>query len=310
VGVLKEKGYAKSRIGTIGMKGGGTFTPRGYISHALWTDLTEVFPRATFLELWEQFVPHFMTKSEEDLALFRYVAAITEAACQVAMDVSKPGVSELELYEKVQHVFLRHGASSTGMILHSDPGNIGHFYPKWLHRAQKPRVLQSGDTIHMELFGNVGAAHAQAQLCIALGPVSDEVHRAGALAREAYEICLKTLRPGIRFEEVAEAMDQPIDREGAWRLTPMLHSQSPIYCVGPESKRIENMPGLKERYRDFLTRPCNGADVVLRPGMIFQVEPNACFSRHYVDIGGNMIVTEKGCEELNTIPCHLRFVKG
>src|SRR3990172_8805589 len=41
---------------------------------------------------------------------------------------------------------------------------------------------------------------------------------------------------------------------------------------------------------------------VLKPGMVFAFEPNACFDRHRVNIGGTVVVTESGCEELNRIP--------
>jgi Xaa-Pro aminopeptidase len=41
---------------------------------------------------------------------------------------------------------------------------------------------------------------------------------------------------------------------------------------------------------------------VLKPGMVLAFEPNACLERHRVNIGGTVIVTEKGCEELNVIP--------
>jgi len=41
---------------------------------------------------------------------------------------------------------------------------------------------------------------------------------------------------------------------------------------------------------------------VLSPGMVLAFEPNACVGDHRVNIGGTVIVTETGCEELNDIP--------
>ncbi len=38
---------------------------------------------------------------------------------------------------------------------------------------------------------------------------------------------------------------------------------------------------------------------VLQPVMIFAFEPNACLGNHRVNIGGTVIVTPTGCEELN-----------
>ena len=41
---------------------------------------------------------------------------------------------------------------------------------------------------------------------------------------------------------------------------------------------------------------------VLKSGMVLAFEPNACLGRHSVNIGGTVVVTERGCEELNTLP--------
>ena len=47
---------------------------------------------------------------------------------------------------------------------------------------------------------------------------------------------------------------------------------------------------------------------VIEPGMVFAFEPNACWESHRVNIGGTVVVTEQGCEELNTIACHVTHV--
>src|SRR5215472_16215365 len=136
---------------------------------------------------------------------------------------------------------------------------------------------------------NVAGAHGQAQQSIAVGEV-DELHaKAARLARESYEIGLKTLRPGITFAEVCEAMSEPNRREGAWQLTPLLHSMSPLYCVDLPSKGIEQMTGLTDTFKDFYGGSQTGGDVVIQAGMVFQFEPNAAFGREYVDVGGNII---------------------
>lgn len=41
----------------------------------------------------------------------------------------------------------------------------------------------------------------------------------------------------------------------------------------------------------------------------FPFEPNAAFGREYVDVGGNIIMTEDGCEVLNVMPTAMRLVR-
>jgi Xaa-Pro aminopeptidase len=159
VNVLKERGFPDKRIGTLGVSDGTYFAPKGRVSLGLWTTLRDELPNAELVPLMHEFAPIWMIKSEEDLALFRHVAAICEAACEVAVATARPGVNELELYTKVQHEIMRHGAVSMGMILHSGRGNVGHYMPKWLHRAQPRRTIEWGDTIHIEMAANVAGAH-------------------------------------------------------------------------------------------------------------------------------------------------------
>jgi Xaa-Pro aminopeptidase len=40
----------------------------------------------------------------------------------------------------------------------------------------------------------------------------------------------------------------------------------------------------------------------MKLGMVLAFEPNACLDRHRVNLGGTVLVTETGCEELNRIP--------
>jgi Xaa-Pro aminopeptidase len=197
------------------------------------------------------------------------------------------------------------------MIVHTGADNPGWGPPRWFYRADnaKNRRLEAGDLILAEIFPFVGQEQAEAQMCIALGSVHDDYRRAADVARTSYEIGLETLRPGARFGDVATAMERPLQNAGAWHLTPLIHSMNPMDLVGAVTVGIDNIPGIRQRFKDLSegpqpTRP----DVVLEPGMCFQVQPNAGFGRHRVNIGGNVIVTEDGVEELNRLPCRLRTV--
>ncbi|MFC1991932.1 hypothetical protein ACFLVC_04345, partial [Chloroflexota bacterium] len=46
---------------------------------------------------------------------------------------------------------------------------------------------------------------------------------------------------------------------------------------------------------------------VLKPGMTFEFEPSAHLGRHWVNVGGTVIVTETGNEELNKIGTKMRI---
>ncbi len=170
-----------------------------------------------------------------------------------------------------------------------------------------PRVLQAGDTVRTEYGAWCAGYEAQVQMSAAIPPVSSVNAECAQLARQSYEEGLKNLRPGKTFEEVEAAMTAVLERPGVWATTPQLHSMNPMVCIGRTSVRIENLPGA-EAHRDVLrTGRIRGGDVVLEPGMVFILEPNACIERYRVGIGGTVIMTKDKPEELNKLPNELRL---
>ncbi len=308
VDIIREKGFANSRIGTIGATRGSIFFRGGAVTYGLWTHLKEALPGVTFVELWDQFVVHWLTKSEEDLAVFKKAAMMAEAASEAALEATKPGVTEADIFAAIQCEILRLGGRTSNLIIHTGPDNASWGPAKWQYRAQKPRVIQEGDIICTEIFPHYGHLEAQAQMCMAVGEVAEVNHRLARLARESYEIGLNVIRPGIKFFDVAREMNKPNEREGAWHLTPNIHSINPLQCVGPVTEGIENFAALTERFKSLPGRQPHGEEIVLQPGMTLQLEPNSSLGRNRVNIGGNVIVTEDGCEELNSLPCEMRVV--
>ena len=94
-------------------------------------------------------------------------------------------------------------------------------------------------------------------------------------------------------------MEQPLKSSGCWAYTPLLHSVGPHFLMG----RSTVNHGTGRARRAFRRRHAGAQrDAVLEQGMVFAFEPNACIGRHRVNIGGTVIVTATGCEELNQIP--------
>ena len=52
--------------------------------------------------------------------------------------------------------------------------------------------------------------------------------------------------------------------------------------------------------------PAFGGETVLEPGMAFALEPNACSGGSRVNIGGTVVVTATGVEELNSLATRMQ----
>ena len=313
-GVLREKGFDRGRIGIVGLESAAPGETTGFIPYPFWKELTQDLSGATFVEVSDPFSEIMLVKCEEELALVRYAAGVSEKACRVMLEVTRPGVGEEAIYAEIMREIFRHGADARypSLNLHSGPHNISWGPPRWISRAERPRRVQKGDMVQAEIFSCYGNQEVQVQMSIALDPIDEVNRRCEDVPRRSYEIGCKVLRPGITFAELVSAMEEPLRESGCWAKTPLIHSLNPSGWTGQTSVNMEQLEGLPEGRLEGKKSPrkkVRKGDLVLCPGMVFAFEPNACIDTHRVNIGGSVIVTDTGCEELNVLPTRVQHVK-
>ena len=313
VAVLREKGLDSASIGVVGLESRGLGEPEGCISYKSWTHIVKHLPKSTFIDVSQLFDQMTFIKSEEEISLIRYSAHIGEMACQAMLDIARPGISESEIYANIMKEIFTHMASpspgATYLILHSGVDNPSWGPPMWLYQAQPPRIVKRGEVVQAEIFPHYGGLETQQQMVVALKPLHEVNEKCARVARQSYEAGLKSLRPGKRFQEIVDVMEVPLANAGFWHLTPLIHSLNPYICLGPMGVGIEQLPGI-EKYSQVteLETPMVGGDVVIKSGMVFELEPNACSGKHRINIGGTVLITEDGVEELNKLPTEMRVV--
>ena len=305
--LVSDCGLQKARIGVIGIEGAG---PGGesFMSYLAWTGMIKALPDATFVPVWRKFSHLMLIKSEEEIAALRQSADAGEHMCEALLRVARPGVSESELYATALSASLEGGAVSSWLILQSGKNNICWGPPSWVFRPTKPRLIEDGDVILTELFPAYGLMETQQQLAIAVGKVDPLVEKCAAVAREGYVAGLAVCRPGATFGQVSDAMVKPVNDVGGWFLTPQVHSINPITVMSSRAAfGVEHMTNY-DRYPKIEMRPEQDRDGVIEAGMSFAFEVNCHLEDRRVNIGGTVIVTEGGSEELNTLANHMQRV--
>lgn len=300
--VVREKGLPRGRLGVVGFQSFAPTEVHGAIPAWWWQEFTQALPGVTIQDISGPFSELMLVKSEEELALVRYAARAAEAACEVVREVAEPGVGEEIPWAEAAREIIRHGIWLRYPLIvgNSGPHTLAWGPPRWSTRAEPPRRLRRGDLLQMELMPLCGNQEVQVQMTVALDPLDDINQKCERVARASYEAGLRALRPGLRFSELVAAMAEPLREAGCWAYTPLVHSLGPHYLLGRTAVNLED-PELGVPHVAGGRRP-GATEFTLQPGVVLAFEPNACLGRHRVNLGGTVIVTDTGCEELNIIP--------
>src|ERR1700688_2471753 len=299
--VFREKKLAESNLGVVGLSSQAPTEIYGAIPANFWMELTAALPKARWQDISEEFSHLMLIKSVEELAQVRYAARAAEAACKVIAEVAAPGVGEEVVFAEATGEMLRHGIGMRYpmIVMNSGPHTLSWGPPRWTTTGEAPRILARGDLMQAELMPLCGNQEVQVQMTVALDPLDDINKKCERVARECYEAGLKTMRPGIKFADLLAVMEEPLKSAGCWGYTPLLHSVGPHFLAG---RTLVNQDQVKLDVRYAGANAARVRHAILQPGMVFAFEPNACIGTHRVNIGGTVIVTAAGCEELNHIP--------
>ena len=323
VAVLKEKGLERGRVivgnisptnGAVGPDG----ISRRWGTSPFWDQVVKELPDCNFENLENDLSELVAVKSEEELAMFRRCAEAMEQATIAIVKTVRPGATEVDIHMAIDRALWENGAVGNHQYISSGPTTTLPWGSLWNRGIGSPRILEPGDVVNTGcIFARIGGLESQGQQSVAIPPVSPENAECARIARECYEEGLRTMRPGVPFKEVVEAMAAPLEAPGAWTMFPRIHNMNPQFLGGWASEASERRKEeyYKEYYQRFQVstggrrnpqRDLQG-EVVLKPGMTFEFEPEACIGRHRINVGGNVIVTEKGNEPLNIMGTQMRI---
>ena len=305
--VFSDLGLAKARVGVVGLEPTGAHQ-ESFISQVSWERLIAALPGVQFVSVGNRFYEIMLVKSAEEIAVLRQAANAGEHMCAAMMEACRVGALESDVAAAVMSACFRNGAHNGFLLLQSGRDNTAWGAPNWTVRPQRPRTLAAGDVVLAELFPCYGLLETQQQMAVALGEPSDTHKRGADICRQALEAGMERLKPGLPFAEAALAMQTVIEKAGGWFLTPQIHSINPLGPLQSElAKGVEDMI-FADRYPRPGPRPSRGFEIVLRPGMSLAMQPNCHFGHTRMNIGGTVLITENGAEELNHLCNHLQIV--
>lgn len=309
--VVREKMGGGSHLGLVGLLSEAPTEPFGAIPAHWWGPFAEGLKGVAFHDISEEFSHLMLVKSAEELAQVRYAAKAAEAGCAAIGAVAGEGVGEEVMYAEAVCAMYKFGIGLRypNIVMNSGPATLSWGPPRWTTRGEAPRVLEKGDLMQAELMPMCGNQEVQVQMTVAIDPLNAINQKCEEVALESYRVGLKAMKPGMSFADLVTEMAEPLKSAGCWCYTPLVHSVGPHFLLGRPNINMENV----DMKVNFVGPPqARVRSAVLKPGMVFAFEPNACLSvngeHHRVNVGGTVIVTENGCEALNRIPTSIWHV--
>jgi len=310
--LLRERGLGEGRVGIVGFGPTAPGETEGLLPLGFHRHLTRELPHLAIEDFTRDLTDFMLVKSDEEIALLRFAARVSEEACAAMIAATRPGVNEASVYAEILRTIYRWGCETRypNLSLQSGPDNIGWGAPRWALRAEPPRVLETGDMVQAEIHTLYGGIEAQVQMSIALDPVDDVLQTCERVAHESYAAGVAAVRPGVTFASVVQAMEAPLRRAGCWSKTPLAHTMS-FGATGFSALNREQLAGTREAdVEGQITVGIRRGDLVLRAGMVLELEPNACIGMQRVNVGAGVLVTNDGCAELNALPTRVHHHGG
>jgi Xaa-Pro dipeptidase len=221
-------------------------------------------------------------KSSSEIAMMRRACEITAVGLHAARDSIRPGVTEREVAAAGQAAMFLAGAEELGFDTAVSSGPRAGLK----HAPPSDRAIAAGDLVFLDMGAVFGGYRADMSRCVAVWPVQETTHRMFEAARVMFEAAFDAVRPGNPVSSIYRAARQAADCSG------FLDDYMPNGLGHGLGLSLWEVPYLTPR-----------DDSILRPGMIFALEPMLVrYGLGTAVIEETILVTENGAEALSGMP--------
>ena len=250
------------------------------VTYESYLTLKKTFPAAEFVPKPNPVKELRMRKEPKEIASLKKAAAVTWRGYQRLLEELRVGVSEEELSWEFEFFCRKNGASGLSfepIIAFGENSAYPHY------RAGKSR-LKEGQVVLVDIGAIVEQYHADMTRIVHFGKPDERILRFEKLVSQAKHQAISHIKPGIRVGFLDQIVQDEFDRTNV----KPLYTHSLGHGIGLETHEF---PRLRFDGED--------KDVILKPGMVFTIEPGL----YQPGVGGvrledMIVVTETGFENL------------
>lgn len=248
--------------------------------------LMELYPGISWNNADSVLVPLRKSKTPEEITIIRRAQDMAERAFARLLENGLEGKTERQLSEQLMKLRLEEGFDAVGPgLIACGPGSASP------HPILSDNKVQAGDAVMFDFGGTYKGYHADMTRTCAVGYASDEFKEVYSIVLEAHLAVLKAAAPGTACRDMDLAGRSIIERAGYGAYF---------------THRLGHGIGLDIHEPPFASASEEG---VLETGNVISNEPGIYLPGQFgIRIEDLIVITEKGCESLNTMTKELMIV--
>jgi len=299
---LSEMRIGNKRVAICGLSGGGPYTmvrtPDGQVNHTTLIKLLAAVPDGQVVDGTRLVGEARYIKSNEEIACLRLSERMAEKQVEVLVARCRPGTPLSQLYAELTAVAQSAGFAVSRQMLAAGPW--GETWWRSQEYGATPTIpLQPGWIVKNELEPQVFGYSAQVAQPLILGPSTAEQRELFALGKQAFEVALSEMKPGVTWREVWTK----VVSLGTSKLTVefLMHGRGlgddgPLYVpIGDQKTNPSNNDEIREN-----------TVFVLKPFARRSNDPRSDWAvARTLTWGDSVVITPTGAQRLGTRPLEL-----
>lgn len=249
--------------------------------------MINALPEIEFLPMGDLLGSLRFLKSNEEIDKLREAGRIVDEVVEEVRKNARPGLTEIEIAAMMEFEMRKRGSEGPSFetIVGSGPNSALPHY-----NAGERRV-NPGEFMVLD-FGAIYRGYcSDTTRTLCMGEPTAKMKEVYNVVKEAQEIGVRTVKPGIKAKEVDAAVRKHITDKGYGKY--FTHRTG--HGLGLEVHEEPYISGISES--------------ILKPGMVFSIEPGIYLNGEFgVRIEDIVVVTEDGCERLNNYPRELTVI--
>ena len=272
---LRRLGLTRTRIGIE--------QPGGWLDPRTAARLTAALSEARLSDAFGVVEGVRLTKSPAEIAYIRRAAELSQRGIDAACDVIREGVHDHEVGAAITSAMYAAGCD----LVCWGPIVASGYRASAPHSTWNGREIQRGETVFLELTGQVRRYIAPLMRTVVIGQPTAEILRVAAAVERTVQVIIETARPGVPAGDVARAALASLD--------PVLGD---AYFHGGCGYPVGiGYPVAWNETLDFLLRPDNPKP--LEAGMTFHLPISVRrFGEYGVCMSQTILVGEDGAQPL------------